>query len=49
VRRQQAYRNQDPFDADQGLGCATCAVFILAMVVIGAVATYVLLKTYHLL
>jgi hypothetical protein len=46
----QAYRRrQYDDDYDQGLGCATCGVFILAMVAIGAVVTYLLLKTYGLI
>jgi hypothetical protein len=45
----QAYRRGDPDDYDEGLGCATCGVFILALVVIGGVACYLLLKAYALI
>lgn len=45
----QAYRSDDVFDADQGLGCASCAVFMVAMLVIGAIACFVLLKAYALI
>lgn len=46
----QAYRRrQYDDDYDQGLGCATCGTFVVVMVVIGAVLTYILLKAYHLI
>jgi hypothetical protein len=46
----QAYRRrQYDDDYDQGLGCATCGVFLVVMIVIGAVVTWLLLRSYGLI